>query len=474
MDRPNILFITTDQQNCNTLGCYGADVETPNIDALARAGVVLERAYVTCPLCVPSRGSILLGRYPHTTGVMLNDDGREIAEHRHIKGLSDILSENGYDCAYFGKWHLGHDDEPQHGFHAGWEAFLRESYEDWLEREGLFKFPEPLTSHRRALVPYELAHDTHATERTIGFLQNASKGKRPFALWCAMRAPHDPYVGPGTDSYRGEDMPLPSSVSDDLNGKPFCQKENWSQKYKIQVENIRSPGDFKPVIARYQGMVKCIDYNVGRVLRALDEYGLAKNTIVVFHSDHGDMMGAHNMICKGPYMYEETIRVPFIIRFPGRVPENRRMKGLFSLVDIAPTVLEMTGIEHRETFDGVSACKAIEQVAEHFRQAVFAEIFEIIDQRAMILSCRTEHWKYNMHFGDMDELYDLANDPHEMQNLAEWVDMVGVVSKMQAVIGEWLCETGGIDMPQLVFGSKKDRPMNFLSKAVASMQISSI
>jgi len=471
---PNIVFITTDQQNCSTIGGYGgANAETPNLDSLAREGLLLEHAYVTCPLCVPSRGSMLSGRYPHVSGIMLNDDGRPIEYPDRLKGLSDVLSESGYDCAYFGKWHLGRDDTPQHGFHDGWETYLRESYEDMLGRSGKFVFEKPLTRHRRALVPEALAHDTHVAERSVEYIRNR-KGGKPFALWCALRAPHDPYVGPHTDRYKAADMMLPGNAVDDLSGKPACQKASWSEKYTREVEKVRSPDDLRSVIARYQGLSYYVDVNVGRVLEALRQAGLEEDTIVVFHSDHGDMMGAHGLITKGPYMYEETNRVPFIIRYPGRIPAGRKMAGLFSLVDIAPSILELAGIRHSEPFDGISAARAFGEAADHFREAVFAETFEIIDQRCLLLSVRTEKWKYNLYFGDTDELYDMENDPLEMRNLAEETASVAVVREMQARLATWLEETGGLDMAALLGAMAKDRPMNFLSRSVADMGTNSI
>lgn len=467
--RPNILFITTDQQNCDTLNCYGGiNVESPNIDRLASEGALLEHAYVTCPLCVPSRGSMMSGRYPHVTGIMLNDDGREIEYPDSICGLSDVLYNAGYNCAYFGKWHLGRDDKPQHGFYAGWETFLRESYEDYLKNTGKFTFPDPLPGHRRGLVPYELAHDTYIADKSIEFISQYESDK-PFALWCALRAPHDPYIGPFTDRYKPQDMPLPKSICDDLSGKPFNQRISWSEKYKKAVEGINEPGDFKDCIARYRGLSYFVDVNVGRVLDALEKTGLKDDTIVIFHSDHGDMMGGHNMITKGPYMYEETNRVPFVIRYPGKISGGSKMKGLFSLVDIAPTILEMAGVSHNEKFDGISAADAIIEGREHFRNAVFSEIYEIIDQRCVIMSVRTEKWKYNMYFGDMDELYDMEKDPMELNNIAETDEAVEVVKEMQQRIYDWLRETGGIDFAMLVAGYKKNRPMNFLSKQVGSM-----
>lgn len=474
INKPNILFITTDQQNCSTLGCYGGQVvESPNIDRLANEGVLLTHAYVTCPLCVPSRGSIMSGRYPHVTKIMVNDDGRAINYPQEISGLSDVLNANGYDCAYFGKWHLGNDELPQHGFNAGWQTFLRESYEDWLIETNQFQFPDPLTAHRRAIVPEELAHDTYVANTSAKFITER-KSSKPFALWCALRAPHDPYVGPYTNRYSPETVVLPISIEDTLKGKPTAQKNNWSKRYQLVVENIQQKEDFKDVIARYWGLSYFVDTNVGRVLKALKEAGLEDDTIVVFHSDHGDMMGEHNMITKGPYMYEATNRVPFIIRYPRKIPQGLKMNGLFSLVDIAPTILELAGIEHKEKFDGISAADAIITAQEEFREAVFAEMYEVLDQRSVIFSVRTKEWKYNMYLGDQDELYDMKNDPYEMNNLAEKERYVKLVKEMQGLIINWMQDTGGVSVIDLILALEKGRPMNFLSNQVYSMGFSSI
>ncbi len=165
---PNILVIMADQQVCNTIGAYGnAMIRTPNLDRLAAEGVLFERSYTTCPLCMPARASLLSGRYPHNTSAPVNDDdARLLSLEDDIPTFGDVCKKEGYRCGYFGKWHIGREGTPQHGFTDGWLTHLRNSYENWLERTGQFSFPADVQSFdRRGVVPYELAHGIESADK---------------------------------------------------------------------------------------------------------------------------------------------------------------------------------------------------------------------------------------------------------------------------------------------------------------------
>lgn len=449
--RPNLLVIGTDQHRWYDLGCTGnPGVQTPNIDRLAHQGTRFSHSFVTYPLCVPSRASCWTGQYPHTLGVIHNDDGPEIfLPDRHLT-LGDVLKAEGYRCGYLGKWHVGREGTPQHGFTDAWVTFLRDSYEDWLEASGEWTAPEGVRSlDRRGHVPFELAHDTVVTTRTLEFI--SVHRDEPWFAVCGMRAPHDPYIGPFDHLYSPADVPLPESVTETFAGKPLCQATSWGAGYRDAL-GVRTPEDFRPIIARYWGLIHLIDLNVGRLLDHLEALGLADRTVVMFWVDHGDMMGAHNLLSKGPFMYEETNRVPVIFRGPG-VAAGRLVEDLASVVDYAPTLLELLGVRAPAAMQGRSLAAGEpgpQARAAAAREVVFAETFETYRQKRPIFMARTPRWKFNYHLGDINELYDLESDPHEMHNLAELPQHYERVCEMQLLIRDWLLETGDVRLSELL------------------------
>jgi arylsulfatase A-like enzyme len=446
--RPNLLVIGSDQHRWYDLGCYGnAVLQTPNIDRLAREGTRFGHSFVTCPLCVPSRASMWSARYPHSIGVTHNDDGREVELPDCCATIGDLLSRHGYRCGYIGKWHVGREETPQHGFKDRWFTFLRNSYEDWLEQTGQWTAPDGVRGfERRGKVPFDLAHDTVVTNQTMDFI-SAHRDDAWFAV-CGMRAPHDPYIGPFDGLYDPADVPLPPNADDDLSNKPHCQRVSWGAGYRQQL-GIQSADDLRAVIARYWGLVHLVDVNVGRLLNHLDELGLAQDTVVAFWVDHGDMMGAHSLLSKGPFMYEETNRVPFIIRAPGLVPAGQCVDALASVVDYAPTLLDLLGVRADWRVDGTSLLPAVLHHGPG-REVVFAETFETYRQKQPVFMARTRRWKYSYYAGDTDELYDLDNDPHELMNLAGTAACRGVQRDLQTALVDWLRTTGDVSLSDVL------------------------
>jgi arylsulfatase A-like enzyme len=449
----------TDQQNANTLGCYGNPViRTPNMDRSAGEGVLIENAYVTTPVCVPSRASIWSARYPHCNGVMVNDGGRrDIRLDPSIATLGDVAKAAGYSCGYFGKWHIGHEQTPQHGFTDAWWTHLRGSYEQDLEESAAFRF-EPVQAPtrlgqrlaQRGQVPFELAHDTAVTTRTIDFIREHAE--RPFVAVCSMRAPHDPYIGPFDGLYDPADVLLPPTLGETFQGKPALQARgvprDWFRRWAMAPDGTLDERGLREVIARYWGMVHMIDLNVGRLLDALDELGLAERTVVVFMSDHGEMMGAHGLMSKGCFMYEDATRVPLILRHTGALPAGARATHLASAIDVVPTLLDLMGLAKPDEMQGITL-RQYWDYAFNVRDAVFLQIWETYGLFDPILAVRTERWKYSWHLADMDELYDLEEDPHEMRNLATDQANADAIRGLRSRIQDWLVETGDIPISTL-------------------------
>ena len=453
--RPNVLLILTDQQQCNTIGAYGNRIiNTSNIDRLASEGVLFERAYTTCPLCAPARASLFSSLPISCTGLPANDDdARMITLSDQITTIGDVFNSESYKCGYFGKWHMGRDGTPQHGFTDGWFVHLRNSYENWLERTNRYTFSDAVKSYdRRGVVPFELAHDTEVTSQAIQFIEGHAEEN--FFCVCSMRAPHDPYIGPFDDLYRPENIPLPANIDDDLAAKPLSQRNSFARGF-AKRHNIDDPTAFRKVIAGYWGLVHLIDQNVGRLLDSLESRGLDQNTIVMFAVDHGEMMGAHGLLAKGPFMYEETTHVPLIVRFPGKIHKGVRINSLVSMLDYAPTLIDYSELHVPDSMRGRSLRSLIDQYQDnkkpiYWREAVFTELYEIYTQRCPIWSVTTDRWKYSYYFGDTDELYDLHEDPGELKNLATDPGNRNLLNEMRQRVADWAEINVGLSLSDLV------------------------
>lgn len=445
--RPNVLILMTDQQQCGTLGCYGVEAaRTPAIDSLATTGTLFENHFVTSPLCVPSRASLWSSTFPHQNGVMVNDEARPIALPDGQPTIGDLANLSGYHTAYIGKWHLGREGVPQHGF-TEWWTHLRGSYEQELDESGQIELDAQKDRlSQRGDVPFDLAHDTQVANRTIDFIRRSAAGaEAPFFCVASMRAPHDPYIGPFDGFYDRGDIPLPDSVSDSLRGKPQSQLRGPQRQWFLDWigESLDSDGEgrLRDVIARYWGLVQLVDRNVGRILTALDESGMSQSTVVLFLSDHGDMMGAHGLFSKGLFMYHETTRVPLIIRWPGHIPSGRKVSSLTSMVDVAPTLLDLMDIPQALSMKGESM-RQLWDYSYNKRTAVFMEVYESYGFWGPVFGVRTDRFQYNWYLGDDDELYDIVADPNEMVNLAGNAQFRDCVIGLRSQLRAWLLETG--------------------------------
>ena len=458
---PNILFIMTDQQPASCAGPYGNPViQTPALDELARRGCKFERFYIAGFPCSPSRASMITGRYPHNHGVVINDVGLD----ESIPGLGNICRAAGYDTGYFGKWHLGGnmyrgredrraaglggdwvyeripddndfrfravpgglgEDAPQAGFDT-WAGGWRH-YHDYLRRVGLGDLLDknpgvgnhnglpsaPEGSHMHSLLPEEHHMEAFFAQEAEQFIRERGASGRP---WCAVLSffgPHLPVAPPRpwNEIYGLDQVTLPDNHRDVLEGKPVRQRTN-SRCYVLPRWNDEQ---FKDYIRRYWGFCSYIDQQIARVFGALQQTGQWDNTIVIFTSDHGDMVGAHGMIFKlGACGYEELYRVPTLMHIPGVTRPGARCDALAENVDFLPTILQAAGIAAPDGMDGVSLLPLLAGGAEPRREFTFADC----SNSSLVL--RDERYKFvlNWKSRDLDELYDLETDPGEMTNLA--------------------------------------------------------
>jgi arylsulfatase A-like enzyme len=451
-DRLNLLFIMTDQQRADTISALGnSAIDTPALDSLVSRGVSFRQCHATSPVCSPSRSTLQTGRWPHSTGVLAND--MELPDNETT--LGEILSAAGYESGYVGKWHLGKSNQKRQGYDFV-EPFTAD-YLEWLRaRDPSAEWGED----RRMTGPYvgysvlpESHHRTqYLTDRAIDYLR--SRSGSPFALFVSLYPPHFPLCPPRPwdQKYDPASLALPLNHVDRLEGKPDVQK-----RYRFCLGNkparMLTPPQWRDLIAHYYGMVSYVDGQIGRLLRSLEELGLRERTLIVFTSDHGDMTSAHQMVWKGPYMYDEVVKVPLVLSCAAlrdRLLLGRRIDSLVSLIDLPASILSLLGVSIPPGVQGRSGLLAP-------KEAVFAEYYAMNKRdlpserdtraifegrlRSMAKMVRTERWKYSWRPFDLDELYDLDADPGELANLALDPAQGGRIKTLRMRIQDWMRET---------------------------------
>ncbi len=372
---PSLLFISTDEQSFRTLGSYGNNlIETPNIDRLAEKSIRFENAYVTQPVCTASRSTLLTGRFPHSTGCTENNIPIEPEEACFPELIGDGA---GYTFGYIGKWHLGDEVFRQHGFdewvsiedgygeyyRPGRDMSARSHYHHFLieqgyspdveTNDGIGRFSRPFA----ARLPEELTKARFVADQSIRFIEQHEES--PFVLFSQFLEPHMPFFGPRDGQYDAGIIPLPAGFDDDLEDKPL-KTRLFRRSYRERGHRLplKRREDWQELISRYWGLAGLVDTQVGRILEALENSNSANRTIVVFTSDHGDMMGAHGLLGKC-VMFEEAVRVPLLIYVPpeldrdGLVPAGTESTPV-SQVDLVPTLLELLGYKPPKSVDGYS------------------------------------------------------------------------------------------------------------------------
>lgn len=451
-DRPNVIVVMTDALRATALGLHGNPVvRTPHLERLAAEGVTFEWTYCANPSCVPSRVSFLTGRYPHTTRsrvnfVMLQDGETTFPQE---------LTASGYQLALTGKNHAYPETGPNsvHGVfdwmyevsHGGplrptpdpeireYKKFLRGLFVDNVKHLGEPWYPAP-TPFRP-----EVCNTYQTVEGALTYLRDAAR--EPFFLWCSIPEPHTPFTAPEpyATMYDPAAIELPPNYRDDLTTKPTPHLiTHLAQRMDTEPEERVRQG-----LAMYYGMINFVDDQVGRLIRHLEETGLAERTLVIFTADHGEYVGEHGMISKSHQLYDALMRVPLICWWPGTIPGGRRVEHLMEQIDVAPTVLDLCGVPPPPGMQARSFASLLLGGDYAPREAVFAEsglegepttldeARALIDQelhyhwggrpagwRDRAKMIRTQRWKYVHYLSGQAELYDMEADPWEMTNLA--------------------------------------------------------
>jgi arylsulfatase A-like enzyme len=441
----------TDQQRFDSLGCYGAGfAHTPNLDRLAGEGAVFERCYANNPICTPSRASMMTGKHLPGHGVYRLYDN---LPHDEVL-FPERLRELGYTTALFGKLHVSSIVEESYARHPhdGFDVFEPclegcmymdapyQAYARWLhDRDPVF-YNELKERGRKLLHPPRERHMTYwAAERTIEFLQSraiAGDGQ-PFFCMMSIFEPHNPYehfpieMGQLVDS---ESIPDPLPRAGDRRNEPTDIERERNHNHLGDIDSF-TPAALKKMRYGYHSAVAYSDLEFGRVLDALDEEGLAGNTLVIFTSDHGDMLGDRGLLVKGAHFYDANVRVPLLIRWPGRIPAGSRVNALVQLHDLAATVLAAAGLRAEAIYDAMPDARNLLDAANGDAEPVHD--FAICCYRNSGTTSARGYWdppihatmihdgryKLNLwHGADRDtdrsqgELYDMDCDPHEFHN----------------------------------------------------------
>ena len=449
----NILLLLTDQQRYDSLGINGnSRVKTPNLDRLGREGVAFSQATTPCPLCTPARASIYTGQYLHSHKAVWNVSQQPIGKNCVATGrrlLTELMADAGYHVSTIGKWHLGPDD-PRRGEHIitadnnDAEEKENHDYSRYLKSHDLppwshelAKSREPGTRHAGvSAYPREHYFSNYIADRAVEFLQDHAR--RPFFLCVSDFYPHRPWMPPEPFDrmYDPAEMELSPNITDSLEGKPRVQRESANHRLCREL----TLDQHKRHRALYMGVVSVIDEACGRVLQALRDLSLEEDTLVIFTTDHGEMLGNHQISTKGPYMYEELVHIPFLMRCPWINTPGERNE-LISLVDVAPTILDACGVPVPEWMEGRSILSLLTNSGPAWRQAAFSQYWYKIGgalNPGVISMVRTKGWKYCQHLTDRHELYDLENDPHEMSNLIDEARCARELSELQLTLAEWM------------------------------------
>ena len=440
--KPNILFLVADQQQAATI-LSDSPCLMPNIDSLRSSGVTFTEARTVAPICSPARASLFTGRLPHIHGMV---DNTHCAEPFRASFQSDVptvsahLQSHGYQTGYFGKWHVERSADPT--------AF---GFDEAITEYHGRTFPRTLTQSRTVQhrgyndrtfygVHSEPAAETEERffyDQAIDFIDRA-KDYRPWCAFVSTNAPHDPYIAPQEffDLYDPATLPIPESFRDDLTDKPGIYRRLRS------VWSDLSPSDIQRATACYYALCSMVDAEVGRIIRTLEACGAMENTIVVYTSDHGDLMGGHGLFCKGVPAFEECYRIPMVVSWKGHAESGVEVDDKASILDLAPTIVDLAGLPPFGVTEGQSLAPAIlgktdqKSTGEKAERSLYAEFFGQRVAYTQRIVWKGE-WKYVYNPFDHDELYNLETDPLEMKNLAADAAHKDILETMAREMWNW-------------------------------------
>lgn len=447
-----MLWIYTDEHRADMLGCMGKYpwLKTPNLDYLAREGVLFRNHHINAPQCTPSRVSAFTSLYPHQSGVLdISANFREQAWPQELVSFPECFERNGYRTANFGKVHA-----PEHRIFQESEEF-----EMFKEEAGYFSLGRGYDPEEHEIVMAKRGHiiggrypyvsggrtpATYLTDEALHWLQARTVDEQPFFLSVSYNWPHTPVLAPEPFYSMYPRKLMPIKGWEEARSEKLTSYDDTFLKADINEEQLAR------VWATYAGCVSHLDDQFGRLIRELDRQGIRDNTIIVFTSDHGCLLGEHGLFQKGMF-FKESTHVPFIISCPSRVPRGQVVHGLTEQVDLGPTLLELAGVTIPENFSGVPLLK--DERSFKGKEAVFGELHlrdeQGVSRKTYRVSIRTERYMLNCNYLNQDEslslpdqrdgvLCDILNDPEEKVNLYEAPVYAGIREQLENRIWEWL------------------------------------
>lgn len=419
-ERPNIVVVLVDDMRWDEFGAAGHNyIETPAIDRIATEGVMFTNAFATTPLCSPSRACFLTGQYARNNGII--DNTSRDAQSHQLMTFPMTLDQAGYETAFMGKWHMGNDDSKRPGF------------DHWVSLKGQGEAIDPnlnIDGERQTIKGY--VTDV-LTDYAVKFISRERSA--PFLLYLSHKALHPNIfqANDGSTTSIGDGGFIPADRHKGMYASDtFTRRPNAFIPPTDKPALMRKIGDLpalgketatsEATIRERSEMLMAVDESLEKIMDVLTEQGKLDNTVIVFASDHGYWYGEHGLNDERRLAYEEGIRIPLLIRYPRLIPEGTVRAELVQSIDMAPTLLEFAGAKPGPNIDGMSLAPVIRGDAKDWRTSVIIEYYsDTVFPRIVNMgytAIRNERYKY-IHYSelkDMDELYDLRDDPYELDN----------------------------------------------------------
>jgi arylsulfatase A-like enzyme len=466
----NVIFILTDDHRFDFMGFTGKVpwLKTPNMDRLAKEGSWFKNTFVTTALCSPSRASILTGLYSHSHTVVDN----QAPDPEHLIFFPQYLQKSGYQTGFFGKWHMGNDtDAPRPGFDH-WESF---------KGQGLYYNPTLNINGKQVSYKDSTYITDLLTNHALDWMESRDRTK-PFFLYLSHKAVHAEFnpASRHAGMYKDAAISLPPSFGTSdvqvagktlkdnnirreagpikpLQGEAYYGKGRTPDWQKMQRESWHGVDhmyhgaiNFDDFYRRYCETLLGVDESIGKLLQYLDDEGLASSTLVIYMGDNGFSFGEHGLIDKR-HFYEESVKVPFLIRCPELFAGGKVMEPMIQNIDVAPTILEVAGIQKPAQMHGRSILPLLSSKEVKWRDKIFYEYYWEYDfpQTPTMHGVRTDRYKLIRYHGiwDTNEFYDLQEDPYEMNNLIGSEGHQKIIEALTSEIYNWLESTGGMQIP---------------------------
>jgi len=458
--KPNLVLFLPDQQRADTIAYYGGEkVHAPNLNKLASQSIIFDRTYVTHPVCTPSRSSLMSGTWPHVNGCTSNS----VPLHRQFRVFPELMKDKDYCASYIGKWHLGNEGPVGRGFDEWISTENHGDYTNFLISEGITpdKADGQFSEVAISSLPVELSRPKFLERHACEFIEK-HRGD-PFILVVGFVEPHSPYNGPLNEEHPFNEVSLEVTATlpenEDIPLRYRLMRE-WQQaeatldrkRLPAQLFFGVTPDEYRSIKQRYLGLVTLVDQSIGAILDCVERCGLADHTVVVHTSDHGDSLGAHHLFGKET-MFEEATRVPLLIRLPGQT-RSSSVSHSVSHIDFVPTLLDLLGQPNHPQCAGKSLLRLVhQQVAQP--EHVFLEwapnrtkvkkgsklarrrlVKRAIEESTRAIVTR-DGWKLCLRDKDLNELYNLNDDPLEICNLHADRRYAAVITRLTGDIHRW-------------------------------------